>query len=398
VLGACGVESVAGSDAAIVPTTVPFGGDLMACSAIEGPGPIELGDLGGMANPDEEVMATLMAYADDHRDVFGGLWIDRDHGGTVVLAFTDDPDMHLAAIFDLLPTAGDSPVIDTVRAAFTEDELFEIEASIPTSQLPITSTWIDTIRNRVGIVLVDPTEADLDTLAASAPSDALCTGETRTPQPPIGPLEVIPAPGSDPLVSCLGSPPFPASALRDPVPVELSAHPAARAFLDQLADQSGMEPMPVDGWMVAAAEGEVASFLRSSDDLAWMATMELTAAGWRLTGTSAAEVCEPVVVLPEGTGEVTWRLDPTFPAAGPDDTTLHLEVTERGCANGEPMGERLLGPQVVETDAQVLIAFAAVNVVGGATCPANPSTAVTVDLSAPLGDRELKDGTLIPLG
>ncbi|MGF1667356.1 MAG: hypothetical protein ACFCVC_13915 [Acidimicrobiia bacterium] len=104
------------------------------CGAIEGSGPIAVGNLGGMANPDEEVMGTVMAYADDHRDGFG-VW-------------------------------------------------FAIEASIAISQLPITSTWIDTIRNRVGIVLVDPTEADLDTLAASAPSDALCIGETRTPQPP----------------------------------------------------------------------------------------------------------------------------------------------------------------------------------------------------------------------
>jgi len=60
------------------------------------------------------------------------------------------------------------------------------------------------------------------------------------------------------------------------------------------------------------------------------------------------------------------------------------------------MGERLKGPQVRESAEQVLIAFAAVSLVGGATCPGNPSEAVAIELDAPLGDRSLLDGLNFP--
>jgi hypothetical protein len=54
------------------------------------------------------------------------------------------------------------------------------------------------------------------------------------------------------------------------------------------------------------------------------------------------------------------------------------------------MGDRLLGPQIVETDEAVLIAFAAITI--GADCPSNPATPVTVELPSPVGGRKLRDG------
>ena len=59
------------------------------------------------------------------------------------------------------------------------------------------------------------------------------------------------------------------------------------------------------------------------------------------------------------------------------------------------MGERLLGPQVVETDHDVRIAFAAIPLVGAQNCPGNPPTAVSITLERALGDRVLIDGLLI---
>lgn len=55
------------------------------------------------------------------------------------------------------------------------------------------------------------------------------------------------------------------------------------------------------------------------------------------------------------------------------------------------MGDALRGPEVLETETEVVIAFAVVPVVGDANCPGNPSTPVTVSLDAPLGDRTLRD-------
>ena len=79
-----------------------------------------------------------------------------------------------------------------------------------------------------------------------------------------------------------------------------------------------------------------------------------------------------------------------------DDTTIHLLVTEWGCASGREMGDALRGPQVIETDDAVVVAFAVVPVVGGANCEGNPSTSVTVELSDPLGRRWVYDGLHFP--
>lgn len=71
-------------------------------------------------------------------------------------------------------------------------------------------------------------------------------------------------------------------------------------------------------------------------------------------------------------------------------------VTELGCAGGREMGDQLLGPQVVETDDAVRVAFAVIPPEGSMqTCPGNPPAALTVDLSSPLRDREVRDGLVI---
>ena len=61
------------------------------------------------------------------------------------------------------------------------------------------------------------------------------------------------------------------------------------------------------------------------------------------------------------------------------------------------MGDAFRGPQVVETDTSVLVAFAVVPPVAlTVTCQGNPSTPVTVELSQPLGHRTIYDGVYVP--
>ena len=105
--------------------------------------------------------------------------------------------------------------------------------------------------------------------------------------------------------------------------------------------------------------------------------------------------CENRVVLPPGLGHVAVHLDPDA-LPDPADTSIGLLVTEAGCTSGRVMGDALRGPQVVETDDTVLVAFAVVTFVGGADCPDNPDGHVTVELSRPLGDRVLLHGVLVP--
>ncbi|MDQ3352632.1 MAG: hypothetical protein M3501_11805, partial [Actinomycetota bacterium] len=54
------------------------------------------------------------------------------------------------------------------------------------------------------------------------------------------------------------------------------------------------------------------------------------------------------------------RFDRKFGRPKLGDTELHVLVTERDCVGRGEMGDRLLGPEVVVTDSEVLIAFASI--------------------------------------
>jgi hypothetical protein len=97
--------------------------------------------------------------------------------------------------------------------------------------------------------------------------------------------------------------------------------------------------------------------------------------------------------VPEGINSVDWRLDPARPAPEPASGTIAVILNERPCVSGQEIGDRLLGPQVVMTDTQVFIAFAAERPPGDTfDCPGNPETPFVVELPEPLGDRELIEG------
>ena len=122
--------------------------------------------------------------------------------------------------------------------------------------------------------------------------------------------------------------------------------------------------------------------------------VELTEGSWRWAGSVSGEGCELESVLPSNLNRVEWILDPASPDPISDSTTVNLLATERECASGQPMGDRLLPPTVVETDEAVLITMAATPPPGDAfTCQGNPSQPVTVNLASALGDRELLEGS-----
>ncbi|MEJ7722020.1 MAG: hypothetical protein WKF58_17035 [Ilumatobacteraceae bacterium] len=53
-----------------------------------------LGDGAAMENPDPIFMGVIESYVKGHPETFAGIWIDREAGGTVAVAFTDDPATH----------------------------------------------------------------------------------------------------------------------------------------------------------------------------------------------------------------------------------------------------------------------------------------------------------------
>jgi hypothetical protein len=114
---------------------------------------------------------------------------------------------------------------------------------------------------------------------------------------------------------------------------------------------------------------------------------------WMWAGSQSGGPCPLQYTVPAGLNTVSWRLDPTAPAPGPESIEISVILNERECVGGQEVGERILGPQVVMTESAVHLAFAAEPPPGAAfDCQGNPDTSYVVELSEPLGDRILMEG------
>ena len=383
------------------------------------------GQLSGRRNPDHIVEGVLLTYAMEHPDTFGGRWIDRDSGGVLVMGFTDDPEPHRAAILARRPSPDDYPAVDPpppitddrplgerddvaidvlqvrfseTEADATHDELFEVISLQEWQGFGLDGSWYYIHRQRVALGLVNPPEGALAEIAARVPDpSALCVEVTRTPQPPDGPLDVIPdLDVEDPLVSCSGTPAVRYSQMIAPPSIDEVDHPAVDVLRAELASPDAPLPRPPGPWVVISIDDDRATFAVLLEGGGFgTAVVERRGNRWVFSGEAYGPPCEPVVPLPAGLARVEVHLDiNSMPDAG--DTAVDLLVTEQGCASGREMGDALRGPQVIETDDAVVLAFAVVPIAGSATCPDNPSATVTVELSEPLGRRWVYDGLHFP--
>ena len=357
------------------------------------------GSLGARQNPDA-IMEVLGSYRDEHTATYGGRWIDRDNR-VVVVAFTDDPDAHRKAILALLPSA-DDVMIDIVQVRYAKAELEAIQGQVigAVAGRDFAESMFLTVsitQNRVSIDLLNPPEGTLDELAELVPDPgAVCILVFYTPEPPSGPLRVIPdLEVEDPLVTCRGIPPVRYSQLIDPPSIDHVTHPAVEALRAEL-DAPGPEPLAQGSWVVISIDEDQATFAVLLPDEFGYSQFKRSADRWRLSGYGLGPPCESTVALPEGLGRVEVSIDPgSLPSS--HSTTIQLLVTEVDCASGREMGDALMGPQVVETEAAVLVAFAAIPLSDRmVTCQGNPSTPVTIELSRPLGDRTIRDGVYVP--
>jgi hypothetical protein len=397
------------------------------CDDLEPLGDVAEGNLVGMENGDDHVQGVIQAYTDAHRDTYAGRWLDREHGGTLVLAFTDDPEAHLEAILALpldgpaisptsgagaevstndpeASTVGDSDtVVDVVPARYTEAELSEIQddaiTALESTGLEVWGVGQDTEHNRVSIDVEDPDDEARRIVAEHLPVEAVCVSGSASDPPapppvdPEAPPTLLPAEGTDALVTC-GGMSFPYSALENPLGFEDTDHPLAAALLESLSSGEGAF-LGEGSWRLLLDDGDHALVAQGDPPGATM-SFEWTGDRWIWSGLSGGP-CETRVVLPPGLGEADWILDPAFPEPGPDTTEIHVLVTERSCTGAAEIGDRLVGPEIRQTAHEVVVAFAVIPLEGGAfTCPGNPSLPVTVELDEPLGDRVLADGGFFP--
>jgi hypothetical protein len=200
-----------------------------------------------------------------------------------------------------------------------------------------------------------------------------------------------PEPEGPDLVACgVGGPTFPRSALdtlHDAPPPDGDMVVGLRPFLES---EEGVF-WPQDGWRVVSSGDGVTVLLADADSQLWFQTLELSDGAWRWAGSSATDECPLRVPAPEGYNEVEWRLDPDAKAPNPTSTEIEVLVHENACASGEPVGDRLVGPDVEVTANEVRVGFVAEAQEGDFNCPSNPETPVAIQLEEALGDRALVD-------
>ena len=381
------------------------------------------GKLGARQNPDPIINGVLLTYGMEHPDTFAGHWIDRDSGGVLMMGFTDDPEPHRAAILARRPTPDDYPAVDP-PPPITDDrplgerddvviDVVPVRFSLPEKEALLDETWqsfpredwrefgldstsYDIHRQRMSLHLVNPPEGALEEIAERVPDpSAICVSITRTPQPPEGPLAVIPdLDVEDPVVSCPGTPPVRYSQMIAPPSIDDINHPAVDVLRTEL-DTPGGEPLPRGRWVVISIDDDSATFAALAEYSFGVAGVERRGDRWVFAGHASGRPCQPTIPLPPGLAPVEVFLDPDS-MPDPGDTSVDVLVSELGCASGREMGDALRGPQVIETDDAVVIAFAVVPVAGSADCQGNPWTAVTVELSEPLGQRWIYDGLFFP--
>ena len=402
------------------PSTIPTPTELAHCDDVPKLGSRFEGKLGARQNPDPIIRGVMATYAMEHPESFGGHWIDRDNGGALVMGFTDDPEAHRNAVLARAPSPDDQVgvrprppitdprplgerddvVIDVVQVRFSETEFQDMADAVRTAiagrDFGLGGSGTYTSRQRVYLDLVNPPEGALGEIADLVPDpSAVCVEIIRTVQPPDGPLDVIPdLDVEDPFVVCPGTPLVRYSQMIDPPSIDEVTHVAVEVLRAEL-DTPGGEPLPRGRWVVISIDDDSATFANLSAGGFYVAGVERRGDRWIFSGEASGLPCEPVVPLPPGLARVELHLDiGSMPS--PDDTTIDVLVTEQGCASGRHMGDALRGPQVVETDEAVLVAFAVVPVAGVSTCPENPSDVVTIELSEPLGRRWVYDGLHFP--
>ena len=119
--------------------------------------------------------------------------------------------------------------------------------------------------------------------------------------------------------------------------------------------------------------------------------------GWSWVGASGSGKSRPRVTLPDGLGEVRWRARPGVGSTHFREHQIHVLVTEQACASRQAMGDRLLGPQVVETDLTRSPRLRCDQYPGapGPTSQYSDAGTAVVPLPSPFGDRQIHDGLVV---
>jgi hypothetical protein len=97
-----------------------------------------------------------------------------------------------------------------------------------------------------------------------------------------------------------------------------------------------------------------------------------------------------------GLSVASWEPDLGEEAFGPASTSFGASVTEQECASGQPLGDRLHPPRVTYGPTDIVIQFVADPLPGQHDCVGNPAASVQIELTEPIRNRRLLDGSVVP--
>jgi hypothetical protein len=192
-------------------------------------------------------------------------------------------------------------------------------------------------------------------------------------------------------LSC-GSPlTFNAAALLGPAGAETADHPVAIA-LRELISNSPLPSRP--GWRIVVLNATHALFLlpalADEGSAFWNAEFEHRGS-WVYVRSGQCDVRPNFGVLEPA----HWELSGDQ-ILRPDSRSLDISVTELGCASGESPDGRVVPAAVVYLETSVTIFIATRPLPGPQTCVPGPPARVALQLSEPIGDRQLFDGSVVP--
>jgi hypothetical protein len=222
-------------------------------------------------------------------------------------------------------------------------------------------------------------------------------------------LEPRPAPRRPELIGDGGGLPFsPAALMALPKPLD-PLDPAASALLAYLTTLSAprrpsrapwkrgapsqQQPPTLDGWReLARADDQVLFAFGRPPKLLTMAFRQASRRrGWNHVGTTSAG---PLRATREGIRASSWRLDPTREPQ-PDDTVLHVLLTEQTFAGGQRADGRVLTPDIYIDEQELALTMFVTPRPGYQSASPNPETPIRIALPEPIGTRQPIDGALI---
>jgi hypothetical protein len=198
----------------------------------------------------------------------------------------------------------------------------------------------------------------------------------------------------------LAGPPEPLDP-QDPAAGALLAHLTARAApkrgsrvpWKRGAAAPPEQPPSLDGWReLARTDEEVLFALGHPPRLITMAFRRGSRRrGWTHVGTTSAR---PLRATREGIRASSWRLDPTREPQ-PDETVLHVLLTEQTFAGGQRADGRVLAPDLYMDEDELVLRMFVTPRPGYQSGSPNPETPVRIALPEPAGGRQLIDGALM---